>query len=161
MMNITVVIFLTLAGLAVGAGIAWLVSRSHMGALVERKSELERGLESTQARLAQQQVENAALLSAKATAEATLESERRSTKEKLDLLVGAGEEMKAQFSALATAALESSSATFLQLAKGTLEKYQSEAKGELEKREKAVETLIKPISDSLMQVAENVRELEK
>ena len=161
MMNITVVIFLTLAGLAVGAGIAWLVARSRMGALVERKSELERGLESTQARLAQQQVENAALLSAKATAEATLESERRSTKEKLDLLVGAGEEMKAQFSALATAALESSNATFLQLAKSTLEKYQSEAKGELEKREKAVETLIKPISESLMQVDENVRELEK
>ncbi|HEX8892813.1 MAG TPA: DNA recombination protein RmuC, partial [Terriglobales bacterium] len=161
MMNITVVIFLTLAGLAVGAGIAWLVSRSHMGALVERKSELERGLESTQARLAQQQVENAALLSAKATAEATLQSERRSTKEKLDLLVGAGEEMKAQFGVLATAALESSNATFLQLAKGTLEKYQSEAKGELEKREKAVETLIKPISDSLKQVDQNVRELEK
>ena len=161
MMNITVVIFLTLAGLAVGAGVAWLVARSHMGAMVERKSELERGLESTQARLAQQQVENAALVSAKATAEATLESERRSSKEKLDLLVGAGEEMKAQFSVLATAALESSNATFLQLARGTLEKYQSEAKGELEKREKAVETLIKPISDSLMQVDENVRELEK
>ena len=161
MMNTTDVIFLTLAGLAVGAGIAWLVARSRTGALVERKSELERGLEFTQARLAQQQVENAALLSAKATAEATLESERRSTREKLDLLVGAGEEMKAQFSAVATAALESSNATFLQLAKSTLEKYQSEAKGELEKREKAVETLIKPISESLMQVDENVRELEK
>src|SRR5215469_1871142 len=96
-MNITDVIFLALAGLAVGAGIAWLVARSRIGALVERKSELERGLESTQARLAQQQVENTALVSAKATAEATLESERRSTKERLDLLVGAGEEMKAQF----------------------------------------------------------------
>jgi DNA recombination protein RmuC len=159
-MNITLIL-LTVAGLAIGAAVAWLVARSRIAALGERKSELERGLQSAQSALTHEQAENAALLSAKATAEATLESERRSTKEKLDLLLTAGDEMKAQFRALAAAALESSNATFLQLAKGTLEKYQSEAKGELEKREKAVETLIKPISDSLKQVDENVRELEK
>src|SRR5215831_4129152 len=160
-MNLGIEILLIVAGLAIGAAVAWLVPRSRIAALEERKSELERGLESAQGRIAQQQMENAGLLSAKASAEATLESERRSTREKIDLLIGAGEEMKAQFHVLATAALESSNATFLQLAKGTLEKYQSEAKGELEKREKAVETLIKPISDSLKQVDENVRELEK
>jgi DNA recombination protein RmuC len=160
-MNITIVILLTIAGLAIGAAVAWLVARSQIAALAERKSELERALESGQAKLAEQQAETAWLVAAKASAEATLESERRSTKEKLELLTLASEEMKAQFSVLATAALESSNATFLQLAKGTLEKYQSEARGELEKREKAVETLVKPISDSLKQVDENVRELEK
>src|SRR6516162_91305 len=160
-MNIPIAIFLTVAGLAIGAAIAWLIARSRISLLEERKSELERGFELGQANLTQQQAENASLLSAKAAAEATLESERRSTKEKLDLLATTGEEMKAQFSALATAALENSNATFLQLARGTLEKYQSEAKSELEKREQAVETLIKPISDSLKQVDENVRELEK
>ena len=160
-MNITIVILLTVAGLAIGAAIAWLVARSRIAALGERKAELERGLESAEAKLTQQQVQNAALLSAKATAEATLESERRSTREKLALLASASEEMKAQFSALATAALESSNATFLQIAKGTLEKYQSEAKSELEKREQAVEGLVKPISDSLKQVDEHVRHLEQ
>ena len=126
-MNITVVILLTIAGLAIGAAVAWLVASSRISALVERRSELERGLEGVQSKLTQQQAENASLLSAKATAEATLESERRGTKEKLDLLTTTGQEMKAHFSVLATAALESSNATFLQLAKGTLEKYQSEA----------------------------------
>jgi DNA recombination protein RmuC len=160
-MNIPIVILLTLAGLAIGALVAWVVARSHIAALGERKSELQRGLESAQSALTQQRAENTALLSAKATAEATLESERRSTKEKLDLLNTASAEMKAQFSALASAALESSNASFLQLARGTLEKYQSEAKNELEKRQEAVEGLVKPISDSLKQVDEHVRHLEQ
>jgi len=160
-MNDVVVILLTLAALLIGAAIAWLATRSQMAALTERKAELDRDLLGANTRLVQQQSENAATLAAKAAAEATLESERRSTKEKLDLLNIASEEMKTQFKALASAALESSNANFLQLAKGTLEKYQSEARGELEKREKAVETLVKPISDSLKQVDEHVRELEK
>lgn len=160
-MNITEVILLTLAGLVIVAAFAWLASRSRAAALAERKAELERELDSVKVQLAQQQAEGAVLMAARAAAEATLESERRSAEEKLQLLDAASEEMKAHFKALASAALESSNASFLQLAKGTLEKYQSEAKGELEKREKAVETLVKPISDSLKQVDEHVRELEK
>ena len=160
-MNIAVVIVLTLAGVVIGAAVAWLAARSKSAALAERKSELENELVSIRTQLAQQQAENSALLAGKAAVEATLESERRGTEEKLQLLTNAGEQMKAQFQALAAAALESSNASFLQLAKGTLEKYQSEARGELEKREKAVETMVKPISDSLKQVDEHVRELEK
>ncbi|HEY4962992.1 MAG TPA: DNA recombination protein RmuC [Terriglobales bacterium] len=160
-MNIAVVIVLVLAGLVIGAAFAWLAGRSKSAVLAERKSELERDLAAVKSQLAQQQADNSALSAAKAAFEATLESERRSTGEKLRLLSDASEEMKAQFKALAAAALESSNASFLQLAKGTLEKYQSEARGELEKREKAVETLVKPISDSLKQVDEHVRELEK
>jgi DNA recombination protein RmuC len=160
-MNMTIVILLTVAGLAIGAAIAWLVAGSRIAALGERKVELERSLESVQSRLTEQQAEVNSLLAAKSAAEATLESERRSTKEKLDLVNTASEEMKAQFSALATAALESSNASFLQLARGTLEKYQSEAKSELEKREQAVEGLVKPISDSLKQMDEHVRHLEQ
>ena len=69
--------------------------------------------------------------------------------------------MENSFKALANSALQTNNANFLELARSTLEKYQSEAKGELEKREKAVETLVKPITDSLKQVDEQVRELEK
>ena len=126
------------------------------------KSELERELASVRSQLAQAASRTVLLLlPPRPRLEATLESERRSAGEKLRLLADASEELKAQFKALASAALESSNASFLQLAKGTLEKYQSEARGELEKREKAVETLVKPISDSLKQVDEHVRELEK
>ena len=48
----------------------------------------------------------------------------------------------------------------MQLAKSQMEKHQSEAESELEKREKAVETLVKPIAESLKNVDEHVRALE-
>ena len=68
--------------------------------------------------------------------------------------------MRAQFKSLAASALESNNANFLDLARSTLERYQTEAEGELEKREKAVETLVKPIAESLKQVDDQVRQLE-
>jgi DNA recombination protein RmuC len=160
-MTINAVILQTIAGLAVGAVLGWLAARSRVAALDARKSELERRLESAQASIAQQQAENASLIAAKATAEATLESERRGTEQKLRLLIDASDEMKAQFNVLASSALERNNASFLQLAKGELEKQHSDARNELEKRQTAVETLVKPISESLKQVDEHVRELEK
>ncbi len=160
-MNIAVVIGLMLAGIVIGAVAAWLAVQAKSSALNARKSELEQELVSSRSQLAQHQAQNSSLLAGKAAVEATLESERRNTDEKLRLLTDASEQMKAQFQALAASALESSNASFLQLAKGTLEKYQSEARGELEKREKAVETLVKPISDSIKQVDEHVRQMEQ
>ena len=138
-----------LAGLLIGAVIAWLVSRSNASAIALRKAELERELATAKSQLGQLQTENSTLNAAKAAVEATLESERSNTREKLELLNAASEEMKAQFKALASTALESNNASFLQLAKSELEKHQSEAESELEKRTTAVETLVKPIAESL------------
>jgi len=76
------------------------------------------------------------------------------------LLTDASEETKAQFKVLASADLEKQQCQLPSACLATLEEHQSEAKGELEKREKAVETLVKPISDSLKQVDEHVRQLE-
>ena len=42
-----------------------------------------------------------------------------------------------------------------------MEKYQTEAKGDLEQRQKAVENLVTPIKQSLEKVDTHVRELEK
>ncbi len=158
-MNATVILF-SFAGLLLGVAVMWLAGRSHAAAQAERKAELERDVASLNARLLQQQAENSALLAAKSGLEATLESERRNNGEKLRLLAEASEEMKAQFKALASTALESNNASFLQLAKSQMEKHQSEAESELEKREKAVETLVKPIAESLKNVDEHVRALE-
>ena len=160
-MNSVVLIVLMLAGLLVGAALTWVLSRSHSAALERRTAELEHELASARLQFQQAQAENAALGAAKAATEATLESERKQTKEKLEILQRASEEMKAHFSALATEALKNNSASFLQLAKSQMETQQYEARSDLEKREKAVETLVKPISESLKQVDEHVRELER
>jgi len=153
-------ILLALVGLAIGGAAAWMAARGQSSGLAQRKTELEQEVTVARAQLAQAQQENSSLAAARAAVEATLESERKNTKEKLELLNAATEDMKAQFRALASNALESNNASFLQLAKSELEKQQSEAKSELEKREKAVETLVQPIKDSLKSVDDNLRVLE-
>src|SRR5271167_2092351 len=160
-MNISVVIFLTLIGVAVGAVIAALAARFQNAASAERKNAVEQELADVKGDLSLKQNEISSLLAARASLEATLASEREATKEKLKLLSEARTELENSFQALASSALQSNNANFLELARTTLEKYQSQAKGELEAREKAVETLIKPIAESLKQVDEQVRELEK
>jgi DNA recombination protein RmuC len=159
-MNAVAVMLFTLTGLVIGVAVGWLAARAQSSALVQRKAELEQEVGAVRSQLAQAQQENAELQASRAGLEATLASERSNTKEKLELLTAASEEMKTQFKALASTALESNNTSFLQLAKSELEKQQSEAKGELEKREKAVETLVKPIAESLKNVDEHVRSLE-
>ncbi len=154
-------ILAAIVGMLLGAAFALLLARSRGAALSERRNALQEELDTVKADVALKQAENAALLTARAKLEATLDAERSATREKLELLSQARTELENSFKALANSALESNNANFLQLAKGTLETYQSQAKGELEAREKAVETLVKPLADSLKQVDEQVRELEK
>ena len=157
-MTIPVVILLIIAIVAVVAALA---ARFKNSALAERKTSLEQELAAAKAESVRKQDEVSSLLVAKARLEEALAKEREAAQEKLQLVTAARTEMENSFKALANSALESSNANFLELAKATLEKYQSQAKGELEAREKAVETLVKPIAESLKQVDEQVRELEK
>ncbi len=159
-MNATVIL-LSFTGLLVGAAVMWLATRSHVAAQAERKADLERDLASLNARLVQQQAENSVLVAAKSGLEATLDSERRSNGEKLRLLAEASEEMKAQFKALASTALESSNASFLQLATATLQNYQTQAVGELAQKEQAVKSLVDPISQSLESMNKQIQALEQ
>ena len=157
-MTIPVIILLIVALVAVVVALA---ARFKNAALAERKSALDQELAAVKQDAERKQSEISSLLAARASLEATLASEREATKEKLQLLSAARTDLENSFKALANSALESNNANFLDLAKSTLEKYQSQARGELEAREKAVETLIKPITESLKQVDEQVRELEK
>jgi DNA recombination protein RmuC len=160
-MNNVIVIVIAFAGLLMGAAIAWLAQRSSSSSAAQRKTELEQELASVRSLLGQAQSENSALNAAKASAEATLESERSNTKEKLDLLNAASEEMKAQFKALASTALESNNASFLRLASSALETYQTKATGELAQKELAVKNLVDPIAQSLAGMNQQIQALEQ
>src|SRR5271166_719359 len=157
-MTIPVVILLIIAIVAVVAALATYFKSN---ALAERRSALEQELTAARSDLERKQMEVSSLLTARASLEATLASEREATQEKLQLITAARTELENSFKALANSALESNNANFLDLARTTLEKYQSQAKGELEARERAVEALVKPVADSLKQMDEQVRELEK
>lgn len=58
-------------------------------------------------------------------------------------------------------ALQENNQNFLQLAQENLGKFQLQAQSELEKREKAVETMVKPINEALKKTEEQIQMMEK
>jgi len=160
-MSILLTVFLLAFGILAGYALATMAARSKSAVLEERGASLGADNAHLRTQLSTQQADYNALLASNASLQATLDSERRNNEEKLALLTEASVQMQAQFRALAASALESNNTNFLQLAKATLEAQQAEAKGELEKREQAVKTLVEPLAQSLKQVDEQVRALEE
>ena len=99
-------------------------------------------------------------ITTRTAAETALQEERKRLEEQRALFNEAQEKLKDAFNSLAAQALNRNNQSFLDLAKGTLEKYQAEAKGELQAREKAVENLVEPIKQSLTKVDEQIRQME-
>jgi len=92
---------------------------------------------------------------------ARLDSEIKAAAEKQALLERAEIKLSDTFKALSADALRSSSEQFLQLAKTSLSTQTEEAKGEIEKRKTAIETLIKPMAESLGKFDLRIGEIEK
>jgi len=84
----------------------------------------------------------------------TLELERRQAGERVA-------EVEKTIAALSGEALRQNSQTFLQLAEATLKQFHVQAKGELDSKEKAVESLVKPIREALEKTELQVRAIEK
>lgn len=90
-----------------------------------------------------------------------LDGELKSAAEKQALLERAEIKLSDTFKALSADALRSSSEQFLHLAKSSLATQTEEAKGEIEKRKIAIETLVKPVADSLGKFELRIGEIEK
>jgi len=65
------------------------------------------------------------------------------------------------FNQLSNEALSRNNEQFLKLAEENLKRYQSEAKAELQSKEQAIEQLLKPINDALLQTSKQIRDIEK
>jgi len=65
------------------------------------------------------------------------------------------------FNQLSNEALTRNNEHFLKLAEENLKRYQSEAKAELSSKEQAIEQLLKPINDALLQTTKQIHEIEK
>lgn len=118
--------------------------------------------------LAQREEELAALRETAADGRAELEGlrtelrkEREASQEKLATLERAREELSQAFRALSAEALKSNNQSFLELAQQTLAKFQEVAKGDLDKRQQAIEQVVKPVRESLDKFDARVQELEK
>ena len=117
------------------------------------RKQLEVSLTEARARLEESQ-------RARITAETELLAERQRLNNERRLLEEASNKFKDAFDALAAQALKTNNESFLELAKNTLERYQSEAQKDLESRQKAVETIVQPIQESLSKVDQQIQQME-
>jgi DNA recombination protein RmuC len=90
-----------------------------------------------------------------------LESETAAAAEKQALLEKTEARLADTFRALSADALKSSSEQFLHLAKSTLTNQTQAAGAELEKRKTAIESLVKPVADSLEKFESRIGDIEK
>lgn len=132
-----------LVGLAIGAALGWFIAQSRAAASIER------------ARLATEQVAKleAELTSLRARA-TELETERGALKE-------AQAKLLESFKALSADALRSNNQSFLELARETFGKLHQQSADELGKRQQAIDSLVKPLKESLEKVDAKIGEIEK
>lgn len=146
----------------IGGGLlAWFTGSARRQSLQSLLSEREKRLAELEQELARDRQALSEAQTRIARLETELEGERRNAREKLKLLEEAQQKLSDTFKALSADALEANSQRFLRLAKGELEKFQEGAKTDLEKRQKAVDDMVKPIKESLEKVDTKIGEIEK
>jgi len=171
------------AGLLVGGLVAWLLASARATRSIAAKlDESERrantaegrasGLEGTIAELRSQNQKAsedftkvrdqlAAETSARVKAETHLAETVQRLQEEKKLLDEAKSKLTDTFKALAGDTLNNNTTAFLKLAKETLDKVLTDARGDLGKRQEAIQGMVKPLSESIAKFEEHVRTIEK
>ncbi|MGH8397850.1 MAG: DNA recombination protein RmuC [Gammaproteobacteria bacterium] len=90
-----------------------------------------------------------------------LQIELATLKAKSESLNTTREELEKTFKAVAGDVLRNNNQSFLELATQNLGRFQTEARGELEKKEKAFAELVKPIGEALKKTEEHIHLIEK
>lgn len=154
---------------AILAGIGtWLVLRTSAATLRERLAARDAKIAELEVRLGEEigqassaQIELAGLRQEAATLETRLVEERKAAAEKLAILNEAQAKLSDAFKALSSEALKSNNVAFLNLAHATLEKFQEGARSDLEKRQTAIDQLVKPVRETLQKFDVKIGEIEK
>jgi DNA recombination protein RmuC len=153
-----------LTGAAVGGLIVGLWLRSQLveaRSRVGRAEELQRDVHQRDARIAELQREITSARVETSMLSERLEQERRSSGEKLALVDDAQRRLSDAFNALSAEALARNNAAFLDIARSQLGQQHQLAKGELEARAREIDTLVKPLRESLEKVDLRIVDLEK
>lgn len=160
-----------LIGLIFGAVIGWLFARMRLtkqmmeiqGKAQAAEStifELRQQIEKKNSELAKSHSELETERTAKVTAETRLEEAKKGLDEQKKLLDEATQRLKDTFNALSADALKSNNQLFLELARKTLENLLTEARGDLGKRQEAIDGMIKPLKEALEQFQMRIRDIE-
>jgi DNA recombination protein RmuC len=103
---------------------------------------------------------NTALTGKNNNLEAKYEESLHAIDEQKKFIAEAQRALKDSFDALSAAALDKNNHSFLDLAKTALETHVTEAKGDLDKRQQAIDNLVKPLGESLTKMDEKINSLE-
>jgi DNA recombination protein RmuC len=146
MVSLSILLAAIVSAVLGGVVVTWLALRTKSAVLREQAFTLEQTLTGAREELKTVSSNNSALRAEVAGLSSKLQ---------------ASAELRPAFQALAADALRNNNESFLQLARARLEKYQAEGKGDLEARQRAVETLVTPIRDSLTKVDAQIQQIER
>ncbi len=93
--------------------------------------------------------------------EATLDSERRQHAARIEELTRMGDELDRKFKLLAADALGANSESFMKLVTERFEKHAEKANDDLDRRRREIDTLVKPLGESLEKFERRIGEIEK
>jgi DNA recombination protein RmuC len=170
-------------GLAVGGGAAWLVLRAKAAHAYDRgkgEADTERAtlnerlagrqqtiddqiakIRQLEQQAAERQATETNLKASLVQMKTRLEQEQAAVQKERALLDEARQKLADAFKALAADALKSNNQSFIELAKATMETFQQSAKGDLEKRQQAIQEMVKPVKESLEKVDAKIQDIEK
>ena len=147
-------ILIALISAALAGALGWFIAHSRSAAVTERAKLLAVDLETARARLIE--IENQ-----KSKIENTLSAEHASATERIAALTDAHERLTNSFKALSSDALRSNNQSFLELARESFSKLHQQSADELGKRQQAIDSMVKPLKESLEKVDTKIGEMEK
>jgi DNA recombination protein RmuC len=160
---VNIMVVAAIAAVAGGAA-ALLWRRAQPGQSAARIGELEAQLVAAREQAMRSGVQAAELEREAATLHSQLlETAQRSAvyEERARLMGDAKQALENAFRSLSAEALRSNNESFLNLARATLGEFQQVAKGDLEKRQQAIDALVSPVKASLDKVDEKIGALER
>lgn len=161
------IVLAMVGGITVGGCLAWLTGtgqRARLGEEVGRRCAAEAAasrIPGLEEELRAVRTESELRLALLREQEGQGREKQKAADEKLALLEDAKRTLTDAFSALSANALKANNDSFLQLANESMQKFQEHAKGDLEARGKAVESLVEPIRESLTRVDGKLGEIER
>ncbi|HXM48623.1 MAG TPA: DNA recombination protein RmuC [Pyrinomonadaceae bacterium] len=175
-MDSLIPVVMIFSGIVVGAVVVWLLLRAQsqrnyekghadsatqVAALQERLTARDQEVQKLQQSCDKEVARREQLREDNANLKAQVEGERRAAQERSESFKQAAGELSEKFKALSRDALKDNNQSFLDLARATLEKFQTSAKGDLELRQRAIDQLVQPLKESLQRVDGKIGEMEK
>ena len=137
------------------------VLRERLSARDTQRSQQQQKIEDQETSLAAARETITALTANEGVLKTRLADEQKQAAEKLAAIDDAQKKLSDAFKALAAESLKDNNESFLKLAQQKLESQQRQATGELEKRQTAIDNLLKPMEKSLKAVDDKLGAVEK